>query len=105
MNRPCVVGLEDRPSWGQVSLLVHPLGYFDVGVPFRMHLGDGIEEELLVLRIRGMPQGGGVVLHVEGYVKTFVFVYLPTKSAVRTRIVYNSGVITTCCSTGRSIRS
>ncbi len=49
MNRPCMVGLEDRTSWGQVFLLIHPLGYFNKGVAFRMHLGDGIEEELLVL--------------------------------------------------------
>ena len=49
MYRPCMVGLEDRPSWGQVSLLIHPLGYFDVGVPFSMHLIDGIEQELLLL--------------------------------------------------------
>ena len=49
MNRPCMVGLVDRPSWGQVSLLIHPLGYFDVTVAFRMHLGNGIEQELLVL--------------------------------------------------------
>lgn len=40
-----------------------------------MHLGVGIEEELLVLRIRWVPQGGGTVRHVEGYVKTIVFVY------------------------------
>jgi hypothetical protein len=44
-----MVGLEDRTSWGQVSLLIHPLGYFNVGVAIRMHLIDGIEEELLVL--------------------------------------------------------
>jgi len=63
MNRPRMVGLEDRPSWGQVSLLIHPLGYFDVAVAIRMHLGDGIEEELLVLRIRWVPEGGGVIIH------------------------------------------
>jgi len=28
-----------------------------------MHLGDGIEEELLVLRIRWVPEGGGVIIH------------------------------------------
>ena len=39
-----------------------------------------------------MPESGGVVRHVEGYVKTIVFVYLPTKRAVRTRIVYDRGV-------------
>ena len=88
-----MVGLEDWTSWGQVSLLIHPLGYFDVAVAFRMHFGYGIEEELLVLWVWGMPQGGGVVLNVEGYVKTIVFVYLPIKRAVRTRIVYDCGVI------------
>ena len=82
MNRPCMVGLEDRPSWGQVSLLIHPLGYFNIGVAFRMHLGDGIEQELLVDTIRWMPQGGRVVLYVEGYVKTIVFVYLPIRHAI-----------------------
>jgi len=46
-----------------VSLLIHPLGYFNIGVTFRVHLGDGIEEELLVLRIRWVPQGGGIVIH------------------------------------------
>ena len=79
MDRPCMVGLEDRPPWGQVSLLIHPLGYFDVAVAFRMHFGYGIEQELLVDTIRWMPQGGGIVDHVEGDVKTIVFVYLTTK--------------------------
>lgn len=74
MNRPCMVGLEDRPSWGQVSLLIHPLGYFNIGVAFRMHLGDGIEEELLVLRIRGMPQGGGIIIDRQGQEKFPTFV-------------------------------
>ena len=47
-----------------------------------MHLGDGIEQELLVDTIRWMPQGGRVVLYVEGYVKTIVFVYLPVRHAI-----------------------
>ena len=74
MNRPCMVGLEDRPSWGQVSLLIHPLGYFNVGVAFRMHLGNGIEQELLILRIRGMPQGGGIIIDRQGQEKFPTFV-------------------------------
>ena len=74
MNRPCMVGLEDRPSWGQVSLLSHPLGYFNVGVAFRMHLGNGIEQELLILRIRGMPQGGGIIIDRQGQEKFPTFV-------------------------------
>gem|GEM_PF-4541323 len=40
-----------------------------------------------------MPESGGTVHHVEGYVKTIVFVYLPIKRAIRTRIVYYSGVV------------
>ena len=74
MNRPCVVGLEDRPSWGQVSLLIHPLGYFNIGVAFRMHLGDGIEQELLVDTIRWMPQGGGIIIDRQGQEKFPTFV-------------------------------
>lgn len=74
MNRPCMVGLEDRPSWGQVSLLIHPLGYFDVAVATRMHLGDGIEEELLVLRIRWVPEGGGIIIDRQGQEKFPTFV-------------------------------
>ena len=74
-------------------VVVHPLGYLNIRVAFGMHLGDGIEEELLVLRIRWVPEGGGTVNHVEGDVKTIVFVYLSIKYAVRTRVVYYGGVI------------
>ena len=88
-----MVGLEDRPSWGQVIIIIEPLGYLNIRVAFGMHLGDGIEEELLVLRIRWMPQGGGVVLHVEGYVKTVVEVHIPAKPATRTRVISYSGVV------------
>jgi len=74
VDAPCMVGFKYRTSRGQVSLLIHPLGYFNVGVAFLMHLIDGIKQELLILTIWWMPQGGGKIIDRQGQEKFSTFV-------------------------------
>jgi hypothetical protein len=74
VDAPCMVGFKYRTSWGQVSLLIHPLGYSNVGVAFLMHLIDGIEQELLLDTIRWMQRGGGIIIDRQGQEKFPAFV-------------------------------
>jgi hypothetical protein len=54
-----MVGFKYRTPGRKMVVIVHPLGNLDITVPVLMHCIDGIEEELLVVRIWGYPKGGG----------------------------------------------